>query len=147
MEYGKVRRIWTRWPAIIGLLVIAGLGGMLVYWGFNPETVMAKATSPTDDADSMKWFFFGVGGVFLACGLGFGIEHYFNGDTFVRKIRCPLDELDQVTKFDNGLLVVLDNWSKLLTYNTKRIEDRGYVKITKYYNRKGKARTWHFMVD
>ena len=138
MELGKLRYIWFRPIALLFFFVVACLGSWLLYvtffTNFDPGTGLFPALHI-------------VGFIFTGFGIIFGIEHYIKGITYTQKGKVSLNELSQFVEYGNGLLIVFENHAKLLTYQHKKILDRGYVKITKEFDRHKKSKRWWFGIN
>lgn len=135
MEHSSIRYVWVRPIAIIGLFVLGFFGAFLSYIAY---------TDMYEKLNQMLWV---MGPLFTLFGFGVGIGHYFIGLTYYRVSKCKFDEVAVFTEYNNGLLIVIDNRAKLITYNYKKIVDRGYVKIRADYNRKQKMTQWFFLND
>ena len=138
MELGKIKYIWFRPLALFFLFAVACMGAVLLYIAFttiNPKHVELFPLLHVS------------GFIFSIFGIGIGIEHYYNGIAYIQKGKVSLNELNQFVEYNNGLLIVFEGHAKLLTYQHKKILDRGYVKITKEFDRHKESKNWWFGIN
>ena len=150
MELDKPKYCWFRPPALFFLAMVAVLGmGMLYLYFFNMEFVVKLFGTMDERVTFTEIFFLVLGGFFTLFGIGFGIDHYRNGITYVQKGKVPFNELDRFIEYDNGLLVVLKNWARVLTYphTNRKILARGYIKLLNEYDHNKKLKNWTLMVN
>jgi len=138
MELGKLKYIWHRPIALLFLFATACMGLFLLYVSFLSDF------DPTNGLFPMLHF---VGFVFSGFGIIGGIVHYRYGIAYIQKGKVSLNELNQFVEYSNGLLIVFENYAKLLTYEHKKILDRGYVKITREFDRHKKSKRWWFGIN
>ena len=148
MELEKLKYCWLRWPAILSLVVVTltGLGILYLYF-FDMEFIIKFFGTNAGRVPFTKIFFAVIGGVFTFFGIFFGIDHYRNGITYIQKGKIPFNELDQFIEYDNGLLLVLGSWAKLLTYGYNKILKRGYVKLLNEYDHNKKLKNWIISIN
>ena len=148
MELEKLKYLWTRPAALLSLMVIAILGICILYlYFFDMEFTIKLFGTNEDRVPFTKIFFLVIGGFFTLFGIFMSIEHYRNGITYVQKGKVYLDELDQFVQYDNGLLVVLNHWARLLTYSHNKILKRGYVRLINQYDHNKKLKNWIILIN
>jgi len=138
MELGKIKYVWYRPLALLWLFAVSCMGAVILYVAFFTDN---------PNVDELFPMLHVLGFIFLVFGIGFCIEHYYNGIAYIQKGKTSLNELDQFVEYGNGLLIVFENHAKLLTYQHKKILDRGYVKITKEFDRHKKSKKWWFGIN
>jgi len=137
MEHGPLKYYWPRWLSITGLSCIGCLGLVCLYWAWFSESV------PEGDA----WFVVVLGCFFGIMGLLSSTYTFFNGVAYTRKSTMSFDELDSYAKHSNGLLVVYNDFAKIIYFNNEEIFKRGYVKVLTQWNRKKKLLLWRFTTE
>lgn len=138
MELGKLKYIWFRPIALLFLFVVTCMGLWLLYVSFFTDFDAVGGLFPALHI---------AGTIFTGFGIIFGIQQYIEGITYVQKGKVSLNELNQFVEYGNGLLIVFENHAKLLTYQHKKILDRGYVKITKEFDRHKESKNWWFEIN
>jgi hypothetical protein len=129
MTPGIKKYRWMRQVNILFYLAFIVIGIIMLYW------------STLDELNDVCLSLSMLGAIFTSIGLVAGIHEYFAGVAYIQTDEWPLAELVKLNggfiEFENGLVIDLNGFARLITYNYDKILKRGSVKIKIFFNRKG----------
>ena len=142
MKYGKMKFNLGR-PFVFAFAASVFAIGLFLSWLWATGAFLEADAADPLIGNFLKFLTM----VFLFAGPVMLVTTFKGGTAYTQISKCSLDELDSFAVYDNGLVVVYENFAELFTDRHERILKRGYVRIHSNFNRKKERIDWDVLPD